>query len=585
MKIISRTYCSIFLVFLLFCPLLHSESQWQNVKTWIYNEQPFADSSNGSQYLVPANHWIYDSIRMLTLETGAVSLVNKSPLSAAELEVFFNDICYERLSPYGKKLYNNAEKWFSSIKIEKKGLPLNLSLQPSLNLAFFYRNTNHIYPEFDYRDIPPLFSMPVSISALNYAYLHYDLSVFQRYEFANSAFRFTNISFSDNEYDGTISHLSHLSLGVPIRGRNFWNFKIGKGGLNIGHTATPSIILSDRMETATYAQLTFFGSNIRYAGNVTQLAVNKYLYYHTLDFKLFKRITISAIEGVMVNAPFELTYLNPLELFHGLQAWNFYKDYNRDLSATVFPDNGDSRVGSLLALSAEINPWKYSRLYFLFQMNQYQLSYETKTIPNAIGCQSGLDIIFPLKNGYLTANIEGLWTSPYMYKLENKNWSFCMNRRGFYGSGQFQWTGGGEVSGPDTIMAQISSGFSAPGKWNCNTFYRFLIQGAMHKNTAANENGFWKTFPGKDNNGEPDNNKEKALAMATVKTPTGIPQYTHRLGIEGSYILNRHFKFKGYSGFAYRINNDNKYGNPVFGFEAAVAAEFSIFGGKKTIIQ
>jgi len=518
MKIISRTYCSIFLVFLLFCPLLYSESQWQNVKTWIYNEQPFADSSNGSQYLVPANHWIYDSIRMLTLETGAVSLVNKSPLSAAELEVFFNDICYERLSPYGKNLYNNAEKWFSSIKIEKKGLPLNLSLQPSLNLAFFYRNTNHIYPEFDYRDIPPLFSMPVSISVLNYAYLHYDLSVFQRYEFANSAFRFTNISFSDNEYDGTISHLSHLSLGVPIRGRNFWNFKIGKGGLNIGHTATPSIILSDRMETATYAQLTFFGSNVRYAGNVTQLAVNKYLYYHTVDFRLFKKIIISATEGVMVNAPFELTYLNPLELFHGLQAWNFYKDYNRDLSATVFPDNGDSRVGSLLALSAEINPWN-------------------------------------------------------------------MNRRGFYGSGQFQWTGGGEVSGPDTIMAQISSGFSAPGKWNCNTFYRFLIQGAMHKNTAANENGFWKTFPGKDNNGEPDNNKEKALAMATVKTPTGIPQYTHRLGIEGSYILNRHFKFKGYSGFAYRINNDNKYGNPVFGFEAAVAAEFSIFGGKKTIIR
>ena len=158
-----------------------------------------------------------------------------------------------------------------------------------------------------------------------------------------------------------------------------------------------------------------------------QLAVSKYLYFHELDFRPFKRLKITAIKGVMVNAPLELTYLNPVEFIHGLESWGAYKDYNHDIGNSTLNES-NSRVGSLLALAAELNPWKYGRLYVLFQMNEFQLPSEKKSVPNSLGLQGGLDIQIPSQNGYWTANLEGLWTSPYMYRLRNKNWSFCMSR-------------------------------------------------------------------------------------------------------------------------------------------------------------
>ena len=178
-----------------------------------------------------------------------------------------------------------------------------------------------------------------------------------------------------------------------------------------------------------------------------------------------------------------------------------------------------------------------------------------------------------------------LWTSPYMYRLRNKNWSFCMNRRGFHGSGQFQWTG--TPFGPDSIMGQITAGFTVPAKWECKAFYRFLVQGELHKATEANEHGFWKKFPGQDQDGNEDNDMEKAIAMASVKTPSGIPQYTHRIGIEGFYTpANLPLEFKGYTGVSCIINQNNTYKpQPQFAYEAAVSCEWFILGGRKTFLQ
>ena len=570
------------------------EDYVQKVKEAAFNNEPFADSLSGLQYIVPSGHWIYQALYALSLEDGTVPAANQSPLTAGELERYFRDIDYDNLSSYGKKLYENAQKWFASVRIPEKKFPLNLSVSPSLNLALFYRNRDASvsYPEFDYRDIPPLLNFPLSLTAQNYAHAVYDLSMSQRMDAANSAHRFINIPLdkkltgeSEDDMDGTGSKYSYLSLGYPAAEGSFWNFKIGRGGINIGKTQTPSIILSDSMETATYAQFTLFGPNIKFSTNIMQLAVSKYLYFHALDFRLFKRLKITAIEGVMVNAPLELTYLNPVEFIHGLEPWGAYKDYNNDLGNQNDLHGGDSRVGSLFALAAELNPWKYGRLYALFQMNEFKRTGERKSVPNSLGLQGGLDVQIPSQNGYWIANLEGLWTSPYMYRLKNKNWSFCMNRRGFYGSGQFQWTG--TPFGPDSIMGQITAGFTVPAKWEWKGFYRFLVQGELHNATAASDSGFWKKFPGRDQDGNPDNNTEKAIAMASVKTPSGIPQYTHRIGIEGFYTpANLPLKFKGYTGLSWIINQNNTYKpQPQFAYEAAVSCEWFILGGRKTLLQ
>lgn len=563
---------------------IFANNSFESFKTWITPTQPFSDSYSGAQYLVPADHWVYSSIRLLALESGTVSLLNKSPVSAGELHVYFSDINYDRLSLQGRDLYQKLQTWFLSVYRKPQSFPLTLSVNPAINFAAFYRNTEDTitYPEFDYKKIPPVFTMGLNISVLNYVSLFYDFFVGAQLKYLRSPKKYMNLPLN-KEQDATVSRGSYISMGIPLKnGVYFWNFKAGRGGLNIGNTKTPSIILSDSMDTPTYGQLSFFSSNIKYSANITQLAVNKYFYYHSFDFRLFKRFSMSITEGVMVNAPFELTYLNPLEVFHGLEPWSDYKDYNADLSKINF--SGSSRVGTMLGVMIEVNPWKYMAFYGLFHMNQFQLKDEIKTIPNALGFQLGFDVNVPIKTGYVMINVESLYTSPYMYKHENKNWSFDMDRRGYYGSEQHQWTG--SAFGPDSIMGQVSGGFLVPDTWGITGFFRILVQGSMNQNIALSKNGFWKTFPLWDENGNPDNDTDKAIKMATIKTPSGVPQWTYRLGLEGFYHINRYFKIKGYTGVSYIINaGHNTQSKPLVAPEIVLSCEFFPFGGKKDILH
>jgi hypothetical protein len=79
----------------------------------------------------------------------------------------------------------------------------------------------------------------------------------------------------------------------------------------------------------------------------------------------------------MVYAPLELRFLNPLAIFHGLESFKTYGDYNEDIGNTGL-DAHDSRVGSYFGTKLEVQPWKYMRFYGLFAMNQLQLGVEKK---------------------------------------------------------------------------------------------------------------------------------------------------------------------------------------------------------------
>ena len=71
----------------------------------------------------------------------------------------------------------------------------------------------------------------------------------------------------------------------------------------------------------------------------------------------------------MVNASFELRYLNPIMIFHSFTGWIDYGRYNEQLGDTSL-NPSDSRVGSLLGLAADVRPLKGLRLYALFAMTE-----------------------------------------------------------------------------------------------------------------------------------------------------------------------------------------------------------------------
>ena len=97
---------------------------------------PVFSQGYSSQQLVPAGHWIYDSLSALCLQTKFLSIADNAPLSVKELKFYFSLIDYDMLSDGGKILYDksleylNQEKFAVNLKPVKIGL--NLLVNPVL---------------------------------------------------------------------------------------------------------------------------------------------------------------------------------------------------------------------------------------------------------------------------------------------------------------------------------------------------------------------------------------------------------------------------------------------------------------------
>ena len=84
-----------------------------------------------------------------------------------------------------------------------------------------------------------------------------------------------------------------------------------------------------------------------------------------------------------------------------------------------------------MGVNVEIVPYKNIRLYGSVVVTETQSSYELGSavgdaIPDGIGGQFGLDLSIPdnKHGGFYSANIEGIYTSPYLYIKQGADWSF-----------------------------------------------------------------------------------------------------------------------------------------------------------------
>lgn len=86
-KMIKKGYILIFAAFFSFCPFLNA-------------------GTYGTQQLIPAGHWVYDALFMLSNETKRTSFATNAPISVGELKMYLNLVPYEKLSNSGKNLYD-----------------------------------------------------------------------------------------------------------------------------------------------------------------------------------------------------------------------------------------------------------------------------------------------------------------------------------------------------------------------------------------------------------------------------------------------------------------------------------------------
>ena len=89
----------------------------------------FSTDTYNAQRLIPAGHWVYDSIQILAMETGAVSFTQNAPLTIAELTIHLYAIHYDSLSDSGKAEFNRILDFFRTSNISFTSGPLSFSVE------------------------------------------------------------------------------------------------------------------------------------------------------------------------------------------------------------------------------------------------------------------------------------------------------------------------------------------------------------------------------------------------------------------------------------------------------------------------
>jgi hypothetical protein len=482
--------------------------------------------------IVQSGEWVYDALAVLSREQQRVSFAD-SVLTIEQIERIVSELDKETLSPSGKLLYEQIEAYLHSspwLSLESDALTLGIDavLQPE----FYFKTNPAANWIYDYHRRNPLFSSSISFSLGSFMTLELDPYYGQNEYAATLHDNYINVPLDPvAQTDLHFPKWAYLSAGLPLGRFSGIHFAAGIGNNFLGRTGTGSVILSEYMERVNYAQLSLYSPLLKYTMEVMQLQTLKYQYMHYLHVRPYKTISLTFTEGLMVNAPLELRYLNPLMIFHGYEAYKTYDDYNDDLAnkgnkGTV-DQSGTSRIGSYFGAKIEFQPFKYLRFYGLFAMDQLQLGIERANwsddlTPDALAFQAGTEVSIPVRRGYWTFSLEGVYTYPYMYVLYDKNWSFYKELDEFDKMTIRYWTG--TPFGPDSIAGAFSSGYYAlypdgKSQWSLKFSFLFLAQGERADPAIF----------------DTDDYRPSPAVADVVVPPTGIPMYTYTLSLLGKW--------------------------------------------------
>jgi hypothetical protein len=446
-----------------------------------------------AQKILYPGDWAYDALETLSMEQRLVFLAGSS-LTVIQAERMLSDIDDQALSPAGTALYGRLRAYLTKPPLISgfSGL-FSFDIAPALQPELYYKSNEDLPWIYGRNQRQPFAAFPLGISISPYITLESDLYFGENRRLSNANNNYFNFPFDTmidgvQPIDSNMPKRAYLSAGFPF-GQGFGlNFKIGLGDEILGRTRTGSIIFSDNMRGFSYGTLSFYAPFISYTASAMELEVTKYLYLHHLQLRILKRFSFGLVEGVMVNAPFELRYLNPVMIFHSFTAWESYDNYNEDLANN--PDQytkEESRVGSYLGITLDFRPWRYGRFYGLAAMNQFQIPSEKEdkdaTVPDGLAFQLGYESWIPFSGrflnrdyqGHIGFGLEGVYTYPYMYILADKGWSYYRESMEVSNDYIREWVG--SPFGPDSAAGTIWVGYQDSSLWSFSLSFLYLAQG------------------------------------------------------------------------------------------------------------
>lgn len=547
-----------------------------------------------AQELVPAGHWIYDSVENLSLEAGIANFADNEPMTIEELRLYLDEIDVSALSEASQAEYQKIQNYFDYKPLGINSDLISLGVEPSVSIEGFYKSNDDFDWVYDRYEREPVIKAPFTFTVADYAAMSMDLFFGMNKNTMLKDNRYTNIPVSEDDIDINFPDTGYFSAGHKITEKTGVSFQLGKGARNIGRSLTGSMIWSEYLTGVSYGQINLYSPDLKYTGVVSQFNVDRYMYLHQLDARFFKKFTFTVLEGIFVNAPMELRYLNPWTIFHGMAPWRDYDDSDYD---------SESHTCAYLGLKFQFVPLKNLKFYGDFAMTQYQTPFENNNYsdnvtPNGMGGQLGGKYYVPLQKGRLTFALEGSYAQPYLYIKESPNWSLVRTYVENMGEKKYpfyEWIG--SPFGPDTISGELSVGYEVPEKWSLNLVYLFMARGEMSgKNvftSMVESNGKYSwggLYTGTDYPSSwcyPTHDDETSRyssifpekdgkELQSLVTPTGTPEYVNRVSLKGIYRFSKNVEFAFQPSYVVIFNHNHEHGETACGFEIAGAMNLSL---------
>lgn len=540
---------------------------------------------SGDAQIIKSEHWVYQDLLTLSSELRIGNFSTNTPITVGEIKMYFNEYDRELLSDSGKIVYDRI---YSFLYTPKTLFPnnyfkagLGLKIAPEL----CYKSNDQIDWTYNYYFKNNPLSAEANLGISEYFALGGNFFLGKNKKYSNAPGNFTNIPLGVDQYEFLFPRFAYGSLGVTF---DKWgvNVNVGKEGMQIGKTKTGSIIYNNTFETDGYFQLAVYSHDVKYTMDIIEIEKNKFLYWHEFDVRLFKKVKIGIMEGALVNAPFEIRFLNPTMVFHSFAFW---KDFS-----TLTEDHyyNESHCCSYLGITFELNLIKNLRIYGLYAMNEIQLPNEYAFIkdlsyPDSFGGQLGFELKLPSDfGGYWSSCIEGVYCAPFLYVKQAPDWSLYRRR-----TDNVTWdtvnSWIGSPLGPDNLSINFSFGYDQPGKWSAGFNYLFSLHGEngfnlFDANTWFNNDlGIWTYYPYTKYILAQDasNQHEMNLAVAEGRNMfmTRVIECKHQFSLNVSYNFNSKLKVQSEIVYTFVCNARHISGNFQHGFQGAISIEYNLF--------
>jgi len=540
------------------------------------------------QKILHPGDWAYDALAILSREQGRVFFAD-SRITVLQMVNFLSEIDVYSLSESALAIYDDLVKYLNSnfplgFRSDAISGGLDLILQGEL----YYKTSGNTPWIYDAYSRNPLIQIPLGFSLGPWITAEMDLYFGQNEYAATLNDNYINIPLDPvKQTDIHFPKRAYVSAGLPVGRASGISLSIGTGDNFFGRTRTGSVIISDHLERTAYAQAIIYSPAIKYTAQVLQYEVNKYHYMHYLQVRPHKTVSVSLAEGVMVNAPLELRFLNPFTIFHSYESYKTYTNYNEDLGHKpnsagleelwdknpdgsdiydrTYDPNNHSRIGSYFGMKLEWQPLRNLRLYGLFVMDVLDLPMKKNKwmeglYPDALGFQAGTEFSFPAKSGYWEFGLEGIYTYPYLYIMWDKGWSFYKEvpELDVMDDPPLRyWTG--SPLGPDTIAGTVWADFRSNAGWYGGFSFVFTAQG------ERSDLGIFD----RDNNIDDTYRPNHKVYDVTVP-PTGIPVFTSTASFRFQKTINKGLSFGIMPGYRIVINSGHEEGRTAHGAEIAL---------------